>query len=70
MIRKEKKTITESKGIVQNLHDHYVVILERFFGEKPTSIAKEIYLTDDITTVDHIIHHYEGQLSVRQIKKR
>ena len=37
--------------------------------EKPTSVAKQSYLTDDIQTVDHLIRHYEDHPSVRHIKK-
>ena len=42
-----------------------VIILR---GEKPTSIAKNSYSTDNSTTTDHIIHHYEGHPSINHIK--
>ena len=44
-------------------------MVERSCGEKPTSVAKQSYLTDDIQIVDHIIRHYEDHPSVRHIKK-
>ena len=40
MLRKEKKIITDTKEIVQVLNDHYINIVERSCGEKPTSVAK------------------------------
>ena len=57
------------KEIVQVLNDHYINIVERSCGEKPTSVAKQSYLTDDIKIVDHIVRHYEDHPSVRHIKK-
>ena len=38
--------------------------------EKPTSVAKQSYLIDDLKIVDHIIRHYEDHPSVRHIKKK
>ena len=69
MIRQEKKIITDTKEIVQVLNDHYINIVERSCGEKPTSVAKQSLLTDDIKIVDHIVRHYEDHPSVRHIKK-
>ena len=40
MLRKEKRIITDIKEIVQVLNDHYLNIVERSCGEKPTSVAK------------------------------
>ena len=40
MLRKEKRIITDTKEIVQVLNDHYLNIVERSCGEKPTSVAK------------------------------
>ena len=59
MLRKEKKIITDTKEIVQVLNHHYINIVERSCGEKPTSVAKQSYLTDDIKIVDHIVCHDE-----------
>ena len=59
MLRKEKKIITDTKEIVQVLNHHYINIVERSCGEKPTSVAKQSYLTDDIKIVDHIVFHDE-----------
>ena len=47
---RKKKIITDTKEIVQVLNDHYVNIVERSCGEKPASIAKQGYLTDDRVT--------------------
>ena len=69
MLRKEKKIITDLKEIVHALNDHYINIVERSCGEKPTSVAKQNLLTDDIKIVDHIVRHYEDHPSVRHIKK-
>ena len=69
MLREEKKIITDTKEIVQVLNDHYINIVERSCGEKPTSVAKQSYLTDDIKIVDHIVRHYEDHPSVRHAKK-
>ena len=69
MLRKEKKIITDLKEIVHALNDHYISIVERSCGEKPTSVAKQNLLTDDIKIVDHIVRHYEDHPSVRHIKK-
>ena len=55
--------------MVQVLNDHYINIVERSCGEKPTNVAKESYSADDIKIVDHIIRHYEDHPSVRHIKK-
>ena len=40
MRRKLNKIITDTKEIVQVLNDHYINIVERSYGEKPTSVAK------------------------------
>ena len=69
MLRKEKKIITDTKEIVQVLNDYYINITERYYGEKPTSVAKKSHLTDNIKIVDHIVRHYEDHPSVRHIKK-
>ena len=67
MIRKENKIITGTKEIVQVLNDHYNNIVQRSLGEKPASIEKQSYLTDDIKIFDHIIRHYEDHSSERRI---
>ena len=54
--------------IVQVRYNYYVNIVERTCEEKPNSIAKQSYLTDDSIIVDHITHHYEDHPSVRLIK--
>ena len=69
MLRKEKKIITDTKEIVQVLNNHYINIVKRSCGEKPTSVAKQSLLTDDIKIVDHIVCHYEDHPSVRHIKR-
>ena len=69
MLRKEKKIITYTKEIVQVLNDHYINIVERSYGEKPTIVGKQSLLTDDMKIVDHIVRHYEGHPSVGHIKK-
>ena len=69
MPRNKKKIITDIKEIVRVLNDHYINIVERSFGEKPTSVAKQSYLTDDIKIVDHITRHYKDHPCVRHIKK-
>ena len=66
---KENEIITNSKEIVQVLNDHYINIVEKSCGEKPTSAAKQSHLTDDIKIVDHIVRHYEDHPSLRYIKK-
>ena len=68
MLRKEKKIITDTKEIVKVLNDNHINIVERSCGEKPTSVAKQSYLTDDIKIVDHIVRHYEDHPSVKHIK--
>ena len=69
MLRKEKKIITDTKEIVQVLNDHYINIVEKSCGEKPTNVAKQSYLADDVKIVDPIIRHCEDHPSVRHIKK-
>ena len=69
MSRKEKKIITDTKEIAQVLNDHYINIVQRSCGEKPTSVAKQNYLADDIKISDHIVRHYEDHPSVRHIRK-
>ena len=46
-----------------------LILLKDLAIEKPTSVAKQSYLTDDIKIVDHVISHYEHHPSVRHIKK-
>ena len=69
MLRKEDKIITDNKEIVQVLNDHYINMVERSCGEKPTSFAQQSLLTDDIKIVDHMVRQYEDHPSVRHIKK-
>ena len=40
--------IADTREIVQVLNDPYINIVERFWGEKLTSVAKYSLLTDDI----------------------
>ena len=47
-----------------------LILLKDLAIEKPTSAAKQSYLTDDIKIVDHIIRHYEDPPSVRHKKER
>ena len=68
MLRKEKKIITGTKE-KKVLNVHHINIVERSCGEKPTSVAKQSYLTDDIKIIDHITRHYEDHPSERHIKK-
>ena len=63
IIRKQQKIIIDTKEIVQILNDHYVNLVERSCSEKPTSIAKQSYLTDFSTIT------YEDHPSVSHIKK-
>ena len=44
--------MTDTKKIVQVFNDHDIKMAERFCGEKPTSVAKQSYLTDGIKIVD------------------
>ena len=69
ILKKEQKIINDTKKIVQVLNDHFINIVERSCGEKPTSVAKQSYLTDGIKIIDHISPHYEDHLSVTHIKK-
>ena len=69
MLRQEKKIITDTKEVVQVLIDHYINKVQRSCGQKPTSVAKQSYLIDDIKIVDHIVCHYEHHPSVTHIKK-
>ena len=64
-----KKKITDTKDRVQVLNNHYINIVQKSCEEKPTSVAKQSYLTDNIKIVDHIVCHYENHPSVRHIKK-
>ena len=68
MLRKEKKTITDTKER-KVLNVHHINIVERSCVEKPTSVAKQSYLTDDIKIIDHVTRHYEDHPSGRHIKK-
>ena len=63
-----KKIITDIKEIEQVPNDHYVDIVKRSCGEKPTSIPKQGDLTNDNTIVNHIVHHFEDHLSIRTMK--
>ena len=46
-----------------------LIQLKDLAGEKPTSVAKQSYLTDDTQIVDHIIRHYGDHSSVKRITK-
>ena len=52
MIRKENQLITDTKDIVQVLKDYYINIVERSCEEKPASVKKKSYLTDNIKIAD------------------
>ena len=69
MLRKENKVITNTNEILQVLNDPYINLVERSCWNKPTSIAKQSYLTDEIKTVGYIIRHYEDHPSIIKIKK-
>ena len=69
MLRNKKKIVTDNREIVQVLNDHYINIVEKSCGKKPTSAAKQSHLTDDIKIVNHIVRHYEDHPSLRYIKK-
>ena len=67
--KKKKKVITNINEILQVLNDPYINSVERSYWNKPTSIAKQSYLTDEIKTVGNIIRHYEDHPSIIKIKK-
>ena len=69
MLRKGKKIITDTKEIVQVLNNHYINIVGRPFWGKPTSVAKQNHITDDIKIVDHIVRHYEDHPSRKHIER-
>ena len=48
----------------------YVNIIERSYGEKLTSIAKNSYSTDNSTIIDHKIHHYQDYPGISYIKDK
>ena len=69
MLRKENKVITNTNEILQVVNVRDINLVERSFWNKPTSIAKQSYLTDEIKTVGYIIRHYEDHPSIIKIKK-
>ena len=69
MLRKENKAITNTNEILQVVNVRDINLVERSFWNKPTSIAKQSYLTDEIKTVGYIIRHYEDHPSIIKIKK-
>ena len=69
MLRKENKVITNTNEILQVVNVRDINLVERSFWNKPTSIAKQSYLTDEIKTVGNIIRHYEDHPSIIKIKK-
>ena len=60
MLRKEKKTIIDTKEIVQVLNDHYINIVKDLSGKNHYRYIK---------IVDHVFCHYEDHPSVRHIKR-
>ena len=64
MLAEKDETVTEEKGLVRIFNDHYINIVERLCGTKPTNISKEHEIEDNKKAVEVICKFFANHESI------
>ena len=70
MLTEKDKIVTEEKELVRMFNDHYINIVERSCGIKPTNVAKEQEIEDNKKAVEVICKSFANHESVKALKKK
>ena len=69
MLTEKHKIVTEEKELVRIFNDHYINIVERSCGTKPTNVAKEQEIEDNKKAVEVICKSFANLQSIKAIKE-
>ena len=69
MLTEKDKIVTEAKELVRIFNDHYINIVERSCGTKPTNAAKEQETEDNKKAVEVICKSFPDHESIKAIKE-
>ena len=69
MLTEKDKIVTEEKELVRIFNDHYINIVERSCGIKPTNVAKEQEIEDNKKAVEVICKSFANHESIKAIKE-
>ena len=61
--------ITNEKEIAEAFNEHYINIVEKSSGIKPSKIGSSFSVEDDNIIIDKIIKHYQNHHSIKEIKQ-
>ncbi len=70
MLVTDDKIVTDELALSEKFNDHYVNIVEKTSGRKPTNLADTIICDDDQEIVDKIIEEYRDHPSIVAIKQQ
>ena len=69
MLTEKDKIVTEEKELARMFNDHYINIVERSCGIKPTNVAKEQEIEDNKKAVEVICKSFTKYESIEAIKE-
>ena len=69
MLTEKDKIVTEEKELVRIFNDHYINIVERSCGIKPTNVAKEQEIEENKKAVEVICKSFTKHESIKAIKE-
>ena len=69
MLTEKNKIVTEEKEPVRIFNEHYIKIVERSFGIKPTNAAKELEIEGNKKAVEVICQLFANNESIKAIKE-
>ena len=69
MLTEKHKIVTEEKELVRIFNDHYINIVERSCGTKPTNVAKEQEIEDNKKAVEVICKLFANHESIKALKE-
>ena len=69
ILTEKDKIVTEEKELTRIFNDHYINIVERTCGTKPTNIAKEQEIEDNTKSVEVICESFANRERIKSIKE-
>ena len=69
MLTEKDKIVTEEKELERIFNDHYINIVDRSYGTKPTNVEKEQEIEDNKKAVEVICKSFANHESVKAIKE-
>ena len=70
MLTEKDKIVTEEKELERIFNDHYINIVDRSYGTKPTNVEKEQEIEDNKKAVEVICKSFANHESAKAIKKK